>query len=413
MTAAVRTPLSAPSTDSSIASVAAGAGAGAIMIVAGEPSGDMHGAALAQALRAQAPGVSLVGMGGPAMAAAGVDRLVDITAEASVGFIEALGRVGLLWRAFRRLRRHMAASPPRALVLIDFPEFNLRLARVARRLGIPVVYFIPPQIWAWRRGRIRTIRRLVSLVLAVFPFERALYRGAGVPVELVGHPLRDRIAGAPSRADARRALGLGANDEVLGLLPGSRRVEIEAVLPAMRDAVALIRRERPSARFVLALAPTVERRAVEAALGPSAAILVVEARTYAVMRAADLLLVTSGTATLEAALLGTPMVVCYRLSALSETLVRVLVRVPWVSLPNLLAGRAVVPELYRQATTGPGLARAALELLGDEGARAAQREAFGEISDQMGDGEVAARAAHLVLAQATASHRRGAPGDAG
>jgi lipid-A-disaccharide synthase len=379
---------------------APGRGSGAIMIVAGEPSGDMHGAALARALRSQAPEVRLVGMGGPAMAAAGVERFVDITAEASVGFVEALGRVGLLWRAYRRLRVEIAARPPRALVLIDFPEFNLRLARVARRIGVPVVYFIPPQIWAWRRGRIRTIRRLVSLVLAVFPFERALYRDAGVPVELVGHPLRDRIGGTPGRGAARLELGLGEADEVLGLLPGSRRVEIESVLPAMRDAVALIRRQRPSVRFVLALAPTVEREAVEAVLGPGADIRVVEARTYATMRAADVLLVTSGTATLEAALLGTPMIVCYRLSALSEAIVRVLVHVPWVSLPNLMAGRAVVPELYRQATTGPGLARAALDLLDDSRAQTAQREAFAEIADQMGEGEVSARAARLVLAQA-------------
>jgi lipid-A-disaccharide synthase len=265
-----------------------------------------------------------------------------------------------------------------------------------------VIYFIPPQIWAWRGGRVRTIRRLVSLVLAVFPFERALYQDAGVPVELVGHPLRDRMVDAPSRAAARRELGFAEADEVLGLLPGSRKVEIEAVLPAMRDAAPLIRRERPWARFVLALAPTVERGAVDALLGSVAAIRVVEERPYAVMRAADLLLVASGTATLEAALLGTPMIVCYRLSALSEAIVRVLVRVPWVSLPNLMAGRAVVPELYRRATTPPGLARAALDLLGDSAARAAQRAAFAEIAEQMGEGDVAARAASLVLTRLAA-----------
>jgi lipid-A-disaccharide synthase len=380
-------------------------GGATIMIVAGEPSGDLHGAGLAHALRAQAPEVRLIGMGGPAMAEAGVERVVDVTAEASVGFVEVIGRVGILWRAFRRLRGVIEGlPPPRALVLIDFPEFNLRLAGVARRVGIPVVYFIPPQIWAWRPGRMKTIRHLASLVLAVFPFERALYRAAGVKVEFVGHPLRDRIVGAPLRAAARRQLGLADEDEVLGLLPGSRRVEIAAVLPVMRAAVALIRQRRPATRFVLAVAPTVERGIVEAVLGPVSPVQVVEDRTYTVMRAADLLLVASGTATLEAALLGTPMIVCYRLAALSEAIVRVLVRVPWVSLPNLLAGRAVVPELYRQATTPTKLASAALDLLGDDAALAAQREAFTEISEQLGEGNVAARAARLVLAM-TASPR--------
>jgi len=377
-------------------------GPGFIMIVAGEPSGDLHGAALARALRAQAPDVRLIGMGGPAMGEAGVERVVDVTAEASVGFVEVVGRVGILWRAFRRLRALVRGlTPPRTLVLIDFPEFNMRLARVAWRAGIPVVYFIPPQLWAWRPGRMKTIRRLVSLVLAVLPFERALYRGAGVKVEFVGHPLRDRMVDAPSRAAARHQLGLEETDVVLGLLPGSRRVEIAAVLPAMREAAVLIRRRRPATRFALALAPTAERRRVEAVLGPESPIQVVEDRTYAVMRAADLLLVTSGTATLEAALLGTPMIVCYRLTALSEMIARVLVRVPWVSLPNLLAGRAVVPELYRRATTPAQLAVAALDLLDDGAALAAQREAFREIAEQLGEGNVAARAASLVLAVAT------------
>jgi lipid-A-disaccharide synthase len=374
------------------------------MIVAGEPSGDLHGAALARALRAQAPDILLTGMGGPAMAGAGVERVVDVTGEASVGFVEVVGRVGILWRAFRRLRAVIGGlTPPGTLVLIDFPEFNLLLARVARRAGVPVVYFIPPQIWAWRPRRMKTIRRLVSLVLAVLPFERDLYRAAGVRVEFVGHPLRDRMDDAPSRTAARRQLGFGEEDEVLGFLPGSRRVEISAMLPVMREAAALIRQRRPATRFVLAVAPTVERSLVEATLGPRSAIRVVEDRTYTVMRAADLLLVTSGTATLEATLLGIPMIVCYRLAALSEAIARALVRVPWMSLPNLLAGREVVPELYREATTPMRLAGAALDLLGNAAALAAQREAFVEIAEQLGEGNVAARAARLVLAMATST----------
>jgi len=375
--------------------------AATIMIVAGEASGDLHGASLARALRAQAPECRLIGMGGPAMAAAGVECVADVTGQARVGFVEAVGHLGALRRAFRRLRSIITApSPPRVVVLIDFPEFNLRLARVARRDGIPVVYFIPPQIWVWRPGRMKTIRRLVSLVLAVFPFERALYQHARVPVEFVGHPLRDRIADAPSPTDARGALGLDGPGEIIGLLPGSRSTEIGAVLTVMREAARLVRGVRPRARFVLALAPTVDERAVRSVLGPASEIQVVRGQTHAVMRAADLLLVTSGTATLEAALLGTPMVVCYRLAALSELIARALVRVPWISLPNLVAGRSVVPELYRRATTAQGLAQAALALLANGESLAAQRAAFAELGEHLGSGGVADRAAALVLATA-------------
>ncbi len=394
-----------------VAAVAAGRagvpppeGAGSIMIVAGEASGDLHGAALCRALRALAPEYRLIGMGGPRMARAGMEVAVDLTAEASIGVVEVVGRVAGLWRAFRRLRALLVGRPrPRALVIIDFPEFNLRLARAARRAGVPVVYFIPPQIWAWRGGRIRTIRRLVSLVLAVFPFEAPLYRRAGVAVEFVGHPLLDQLAGAPSREEARRALGIAPETEVVGLLPGSRRQEIEGVLPLMREAAARVAAVHPGVRFVLALAPSIPREAAERFVGGSPAIAVVSERTREVMRAADALLVTSGTATLEAALLGTPMVVCYRLTAITEALVRLLIRVPWISLPNLALGRDVVPELYRKETTGARLAQEALKLLEDRAAGAAQRTAFAELASELGTAGVGARAARLVLATASAS----------
>jgi lipid-A-disaccharide synthase len=375
--------------------------AAAIMIVAGEASGDLHGAALALALRARDPGCSLIGMGGPAMVAAGVRCVADVSGEARVGFLEAVTHLGALHRAFRQLRSILTRPvPPEVVVLIDFPEFNLRLARVARGAGVPVVYFIPPQLWAWRPGRVKAIRRLVSLVLAVFPFEPALYRRAGVPVEFVGHPLRDRVAGAPSPGAARAALGLDGDGEIVGLLPGSRPGEVGALLGVMREAARRIRLARPRARFVLALAPTVDEGAVRGMLGPAPEIAVVRGQTYDVMRAADLLLIASGTATLEAALLRTPMVVCYRLGAVSELIARTLLRVPWIALPNLVLGRAVVPELYRRDTTPEGLARAALALLGDAEALAAQRAAFAELAEHLGAGDVAPRAAALVLAAA-------------
>lgn len=368
------------------------------MLVAGEASGDVHGAALCRALNAAAPGARLFGMGGERMAAAGLDVLADIHDTAVVGFSEVVRRLPLLRRTFGRLVAALASEQPHVVVLIDYPGFNLRLARVAHAAGVPVVYFIPPQVWAWRPGRLETIRRRVSLVLAVFPFERALYRMAGVPVEFVGHPVLDALPAAPTRAAARRQLDLDETGLVIGLLPGSRSQEIERLLPLMRDAAARIARARSGARFVLGLAPSVSRAAVDRHLVGRPKVDVVEDRTYAVMRASDLLLVASGTATLEAGLLGTPMVVCYRLSAVSERIASVLARVPWASLTNIVLGRQVVPELCRRRdATGERLAREALRLLDTPGALDAQRQAFRELAAELGAPGVGARAARLVL----------------
>jgi lipid-A-disaccharide synthase len=368
------------------------------MIVAGEASGDLHGATLARALRAQAPGARLYGMGGRGMAAEGVELLVTTTADATVGGTEAVGGVPALYRAYRRLRAALAGPErPDALVVIDFPEFNLRLARAARRAGVAVVYFIPPQVWAWRPWRVRLMRRVVSLVLAVFPFEPPLYRRAGVPVAFVGHPVVDALTDAPSREEARRHLGLQGDAPVIGLLPGSRRHEVARVMPVMREAAARIAVRQPGCRFVVAQAPTIERAALEPAHTAVPPLAIVPSRAYEVMRAADLLLVTSGTATLEAALLGTPMVVCYRLSRLSELLFAPLVRVPWISLANITLGRAVVPELYQRRLSAEALAREALALLESPAALAAQRAAFGELTGQLGAPGVGTRAARHVL----------------
>jgi len=376
----------------------------AIMLVAGEASGDLHGAGLCRALRGLDPGWRLFGMGGAGMAAAGMDLLVDVTANAVVGGSEALGQVPRLYRAYRGLRAALrGVERPAVLVLIDFPEFNLRLARAARRAGVPVVYFIPPQVWAWRGGRVKTIRRFVSLVLAVFPFETPLYRRAGVPVEFVGHPLLDQLEAVPTREEARRGFGIEDRTPVIGLLPGSRHQEIVRLLPAMRDAAAQVLAAVPGTRFLLGLAPTIDRRLAMRHLHGGPPVEILGGQTHAVIRAADLLLATSGTVTLEAALLGTPMIVCYRLSAVSELIARLVLRVPWMSLANLTLGRAVVPELYRQTATGECLAREALHLLTDPGAREAQRAAFSELAGTLGEPGVGTRAARFVLAQAGAA----------
>ncbi len=371
------------------------------MLSAGEASGDLHGGTLSVALRELAPGLRLLGMGGTRMAAAGVDILVDPTRHAVVGASEAVSRLPALYTAYRALVRRLGQERPEALVLIDFPEFNLRLARRARRAGIPIVYFIPPQLWAWRRGRLRLMARLATRVLAVFPFERPLYEEAGVPVEFVGHPLLDVLPLGLDRAEARRRLGIEAASPLVGLLPGSRRQEVVRLLPPMLEAAHRLRRADSRRIFILGLAPSIDRALVESLLAHRGLaplrVRVVEERTHEVMAAADVLLIASGTATLEAALLGAPMVVCYRVSRLTELISRLLIRVPWISLPNLVCGRPVVPEILQGAVSGPRLADEAERLLGDPEAAMAQRRAFADLRHSLGEPGVGRRAALAVL----------------
>lgn len=374
------------------------------MVVAGEASGDLHGAGLARALRRVSPDVALCGLGGPRMAGEQVDLCGTIDTTAVVGLTEALRRGPAVWRVYRALVQRLKQERPDVVVLIDFPGMNLRLAGVAHRLGIPVVYYVPPQVWAWGQRRLRTIRAHVALVLAVLPFERDLYAAAGIPVEYVGHPLLDVLEEAPDRFAARGQLGLDGHAPVIGLLPGSRQHEVDRLLPVMHGAANRIAAAEPRARFVLGLAPSLDVARIRGRLAPSPPVEVVQGGAHLVMRASDLLLVASGTATLEAALLGTPMVVCYRLSAPSEWVGRLVVRVPWISLPNLVLGRAVVPEIWRKPeVTFERLAAEALRLLWTPGALEFQREAFAELRDVLGPPGVAARAARRVLDRAASA----------
>ena len=376
-----------------------------VLLVAGEASGDLHGATLARALVTLAPGLRLAGMGGGRMAAEGVRLLERAEPVTVVGGTEALGRLPALWRAFRSLRGHLRDDRPGVLVLIDFPEFNMRLARTARRLGVPVVYYVAPQVWAWRRGRVRAMARNVSRVLAIFPFEVSVYEEAGVPVEFIGHPLLD-VLPALDRDTARA--GLASGDETLvGLLPGSREAEVRRHLPVLLQAARHILARRRETRLALAPAPGTPAPGVMAAVRAARIpVQVVPGEANRVMAAADLLLVASGTATLEAACYGTPMVVLYRLSAISHALARVLVRgVSHISLPNIIAGREIVPELIQGRATPERVSAAALAILADEGARRAQRLALLEVRTRLGERGAGFRAARAVLRE-----RDGSPG---
>lgn len=375
-----------------------------ILIVAGEASGDLHGGRLVAALRRLAPQLTLEGMGGAQMREAGVHLLADASDTAVVGLTELWEKRRALREALRRLRQHLATARPALLICIDFPDFNLLLARTAHRLRIPVCYFISPQVWAWRRGRIRTIRRLVRKMLVLFPFEEAMYQKSGVDVTFVGHPLLDALADVPPREACRAALGVAGPCPVLGLLPGSRGAEIRRHLPLLLETAARLAGGRPDLRLLLGLAPSLDGRAVAAAVAASGIRpTIIQGRTPELIRAADLVLAVSGTVTLEAAILGTPMVITYRVGTLSWALGRLLVRVRFIGLPNLVADEGIVPELIQFAATPERLAASVAAILESPERQAWMRAALAEVRTRLGAPGAAERAAREVLALLPAS----------
>jgi lipid-A-disaccharide synthase len=369
-----------------------------VLLVAGEASGDLHGADLLRALRQRRPDVEVFGLGGEHLRAAGMHTIADAREVATVGVVEGAGRLRTLLRVYRTLARRLRDEKPDLCVLIDFPEFNLRLARVARAAGVPVFYYIGPQVWAWRRGRVRKIARLVDRLAVVFPFEPGLYEPWLPGVEFVGHPLLDRAEVTRGRDETLRLHGLEPARRTVLLLPGSRAKEIDYILPGMLDAV----RELATTgdyQFALGLAHTLDRAEVEARIRAAGVqVPVVADDLYNLVAAADLALVTSGTATLECALLECPMVIVYRLSPVTWALGRLLVRgVTHVGMPNIVAGREVVPELLQSDVTGPRIAAAARGILEDPARRAAIRAGLGEVRQRLGRGGAADRAAAIAV----------------
>jgi lipid-A-disaccharide synthase len=332
------------------------------------------------------------------MRAAGVRLLADAGDTAVVGIAELWEKRRALRAALLTLRAHLAATRPVLLICVDFPDFNLLLARTAHRLGIPVCYFISPQIWAWRSGRIRTIRRLVRKMLVLFPFEEALYRAAGVDVAFVGHPLLDTLADVPKRDACRARIAIAETAQAVALLPGSRTAEVRRHLPILLGAAAKIREAEPDVTLLLGLTETTDREAAAtAAAAAGVPVQVIQGRTPEVMRAADFVLAVSGTVTLEAAILGTPMLITYRFGVVSSWLVRLLVRVRFAGLPNLIAGKAIVPELLQNDATPERLAAVALEVMRSVPRQAAMREALAEVRQRLGNPGAVERAAREVL----------------
>jgi lipid-A-disaccharide synthase len=364
-----------------------------ILIVAGEASGDLHGAGLARGLLELAPTAKLLGAGGRRMREAGVELVAETTAHAAVGIVEAFHNIHHYTKLYRTLQSVLKKRRPDAVVLIDFPDFNLRFAERVHDHGIPIAYYISPQIWAWRSGRIKSIKRLVSKMIVILDFEEKLYREAGVDAVFVGHPLLDAFKG-PNVEALRREFG---GKPLIGLLPGSRRKQFAALFPLMLKSAELIAAELPDSKFIVACAegvdPAYAKRTAERAKVP---VKLLWNRTPDVQASSDLLLTASGTSTLEAALHGTPMIVTYKLNPLTAATLGPLVKIKTFALVNIVAGREIMPEYYQsKAKPGP-IAREAVSIVKD-GRLDSMRVDLAEVRRKLGAPGASKRAAGEVL----------------
>lgn len=376
-----------------------------ILIACGEPSGDLYAGALAREIRALDPSARVFGLGGDGLRAAGAELEEDYRGLTVTGLSEALSVLPRSLAVYRRLVALARAERPDVFVPIDFPDFNFRLAGAVHRLGVPVVYYVCPQLWAWRRGRLRTMRRFVRRALVIFPFEAAIYQAADIPVEFVGHPLVELSAPSGARADLLAQLGLDPAAPTVALLPGSRPNEVRAILPELLRAAPLIRRGVPAVQFLVARAPHLDDRLFAPLADPhegTPPTAVIEARTDDVLAASDAAVTASGTATVQAALHGRPMVIVYRLSPLTYRLVRRFAHVDAVGMVNLIAGRRIVPELVQDALTPEAVSAEVVRLLQDREHAERTRRALREVRERLGEPGASRRAAELVLAEARA-----------
>ncbi|MDR3640602.1 MAG: lipid-A-disaccharide synthase [Humidesulfovibrio sp.] len=369
---------------------------GPIWISAGEASGDIHAASLLTALREREPGLSALGMGGEALAAAGCELRFPMRLISLVGITEVLSGLPRILKLLGEVKRALLAARPRAVILIDCPDFHFRVARIAKKLGIPVYYYVSPQVWAWRSGRVEFLRRFTRRVLCILPFEKDFYAARGMDVDYVGHPLMDQIP-----LDELDAITPDPN--LLGLLPGSRRKEIATLLPEFAGAALRLRKTLPDLRLALARAPGVDEAFLRQFLPPELPVtLYGPEERYRMMRQSRALLAASGTVTLEAALIGTPTVVAYRLSALSFAIGKAVVQVKYASLANLIMGREIFPEMLQDKASAPLLAEQLAPWLADGEAIAGARADLAGLRQKVGGPGAAARAAAIILSDLNA-----------
>lgn len=370
-----------------------------ILIVSGEASGDQHGASLVTAVQRIAPAVQFLGMGGDKMREAGVDIRVDAGPLAVVGAIEVLHHIIPIYQAWRTLRHIIQYESPDLVVLIDYPTFNLQIARIAKKAGIKVLYYISPQVWAWHRSRIKTIGQRVDKMLVIFPFEEPLYREKGVPVEYVGHPLAGQARPDKDPYILRQQWKIDPKARVIGLLPGSRTGEIRRLLPVMLTAAEQLKKRYPDLIFVLPLANFLSLTDLSPYLAgiTKLSISVISGQFYNVVQLCTAAIVTSGTATLETALLEVPMVIVYKTAASTYYMAKQIIQIPHIGLCNIVAGQAVVKELVQQAANPEAIATEISQILDNPAYRENMQKQLYIVKERLGQGGGSARAAQALL----------------
>ena len=367
-----------------------------IMILAGEPSGDIHGGHLCRELKNISPGIQLFGMGGPKMEEAGFEVVHRIGDTGVVGFWEVYKELGKYWKIFKKMVAVMEERRPDAVILIDYPGFNIRFARKAHQLGIKVYYYISPQLWAWGQWRIKKIRRYVDKMLVIFPFEKEFYNSHGIEAEFIGHPLIGTLNLDLSKEECQKHLGI-TSSPVIGLLPGSRRGEIEKIMPILIETAKILQEKIPEAKFILPIASIELRPLIEDQLKQtSVKIRTREGSGKEIIVASDLLILASGTVTLEASVYLTPMIIVYKISFFSWLMGKILIKIPFIGLVNIVRGQKIIPEFIQYQAQPEAVAQAGLEILTQPEIRERMIGELKIVKDKLGRPGAATRAAAVI-----------------
>jgi lipid-A-disaccharide synthase len=368
------------------------------MIVTGEASGDMHGANLIKAAGEVDPGLQFFGVGGSDMEAAGCEILIPGEELAVMGIVEVFGHFSVIWQSFQKLKKILhSPERPDALVLIDFPEFNLRLAKQAKKAGVPVLYYVSPQVWAWRRGRVKKIARVVDRLAAIFPFEPELYQGLDIDVAYVGHPLLDELHEPCDRIEFLESIGVSEDKRIVGLFPGSRRSEIDYMFDTLLESGIEIIKYEPDCHFLVPLASTLKQEELQKRLELSGLpATLVHADVYDTISACEAIISVSGTVTLQIALIGTPMAILYKMASLTYLVGRLLVKVDHIGLANIVAGRQVAREFIQDQASPDNLAREVVRVLQDETYRETLQKGLAGVQQRMGEPGCSIRVAKML-----------------
>jgi lipid-A-disaccharide synthase len=373
------------------------AGSKTIMIIAGEASGDLHGSNLVRAMLERDASLVFYGMGGERLKSAGAQLVAHAADMAVVGLTEVFSKLGMILKVMRQLKASLKTKKPDLVILIDYPDFNLPLAKAAKKQGIKVFYYISPQVWAWRKGRINQIRKVVDKMAVILPFEETLYHQAHVDATFVGHPLLDVVKTRYSREDALQKFGLRKDFKTVGLLPGSRQSEVVKLLPVMLQTAQILRDKIAKVQFVLPIADTLEPAFISAIVDAyDVVVKIIADEIYDVIAVSDTAIVASGTATLETALLETPMIIIYKISPLSYILGRLFIRVANIGLVNIIAGKTIVPEFIQNDVTPERLAKAMLDIMTDDSRMQRMKLELSHIKYKLGQPGAAQKAAVLA-----------------